>query len=108
MAKKFNAFAAFSWLICGWGWIWGIITFFSLAGEINKATKKDTCQGWAILIPIYSGLHMSVINAELNALIKEKGADTPPLSDNIIINILLLFIPFYSAINAWNKIAEKL
>jgi hypothetical protein len=106
--QKFNPLAAFGPFFCGCGGIWTLITFFQFCDAVNKATGRTTAQGWTIFIPIFSGLELSKIIAEVNGLIDQHGVQTEKVGDNVILNILFFLFPFYSLLKAWGAVADKL
>lgn len=106
--QKFNPIAAFSFIICCCGVFWGIVTYFQLCDAINKATGRDTAKGWTILIPIYHGLEMSKVIADVNGLIDQHGVETEKVDDNTLLNILFYPLPFHNMLKAWGDIADKL
>jgi len=105
---KFNPMAAWSFIICCCGGIWGIITFFQFCEAINKATGRDTAKGWTIFIPVYHGLELSKVIADLNGLIDQHGVETAKVDDNALLNILFYPVPFNNMLKAWADIADKL
>jgi hypothetical protein len=105
---KFNPIAAFSFIICCCGVFWGIITYFQLCEAVNKATGRDTAKGWTIFVPVYHGLEMSKVIAEVNGLIDQHGVETAKVDDSALINILFYPVPFHNLLKAWGDIADKL
>jgi hypothetical protein len=106
--QKFNPLAAWGVFFCGCGGIWTLITWLQFFGEVNKATGRNTAQAWTILIPIFHGLELSKVIAEVNGLIDQHGVETEKVNDNMVLNILFYLIPFYSLLKAWGAIADKL
>jgi hypothetical protein len=105
--QKYNPLAAFSFLICCCGGVWAIFTYFQFCAAVNGITGRDTCKGWALFIPIYHGLELSKVIAEVNGLIDQYGVETAKVDDVPVLNILFYPIPFYKLLIAWNDIVDK-
>jgi hypothetical protein len=101
----FHPFAAWSWVICCVGWIWGTIVWFQLCNAINSALGTNRCQGFSMLVPIWGSLHMAEVTDAMNELIANQGLPIQPVQKNMILNFLLPSVPFQSLIAAWNQVA---
>jgi hypothetical protein len=100
--------AAFGPFLCGIGGIWTIITYMTTLGGINKVNSNANLQWFMMFIPILSAIHLGKAIDALNDTAEEKGVPGGPVSNNIIINFLLPFLPMYSLFNRWNEVADHI
>lgn len=101
----FAPFAAWSWVICCFGWVWGIIVWFQLCNAINAASGTTRCQGISIIVPIWWAIHFGDVCTTINEIIAAHGLPVQPIQNNIALNILLPSLPFQNLISTWNQIA---
>ena len=101
----FPPFAAFSWVICCAGWIWGIIVWFSIASQLNRLSGSNRVQAASVIIPIWWAIHLQAVNATVNEIISTRQLPVQPLVNNTALNILLPYVPFMNIIKTWNAIA---
>jgi hypothetical protein len=101
----FAPFAAWSFVICCIGYVWGIVTWFKMCGAINALAQTDRCKGASILVPIWWIINMGEVVETMNHVIATRGLQVPPLKNSIAMNILLSPVPFMNMISTWNAIA---
>ncbi len=98
-------FAAFSWVICCAGWIWGIIVWFNIASQLNRLSGSNRVQAASVIIPIWWAIHLQEVNATVNAIIATRQLPVQPLTNNTALNILFPYVPYMNIIKTWNAIA---
>ena len=108
---KPSPISAFAIFFCGCGYIWTLISFFQVAGGINRMLGANRVHGWAVLVPIYSNLHISDMANALNEVIDKEGLQCPRVQENMILNFLFpmitLFWLFQGNANVANALEAK-
>lgn len=84
--------------------------YFQVCEGVRRINRALNLHAWAWFIPIYANIYISTVNKALNQIIAESklGEKIDEIKDNMVLNFLFPFAPFYKIFQVYNDLADEM